>query len=157
MYLAICLSTNVVYVLRVWNKYLLPSLPERSARVMHLGLFVCMSIRTRNSKTIDMIFYTSSITPPLRWSKSASGSGFKNLFKHSSPFGYRTEFTRHQNTPWRQTSVYMMKTCIMMIVILNLLWSEFVVWVKSHTTYAWSRSVEADRNVAHCFNRLAPK
>ena len=33
------------------------SLPERSARVMHLGLFVGLSVRTRNSKTVVPIDY----------------------------------------------------------------------------------------------------
>ena len=59
--------------------------------------------------------------------------------------------------------------------ILNLLWSEFVetmsdvsicsytswshmvVWVKSQTNYAWSRSVKADRSIAHRFDKLSPK
>ena len=34
---------------------LLLSLSERSAKVMHLGLLVCMSVQTRNSKTIAPI------------------------------------------------------------------------------------------------------
>ena len=35
--------------------YSLPSLPERIARVVNLGLFLCVSVRTRNSKTISPI------------------------------------------------------------------------------------------------------
>ena len=47
----------------------LPSLPKRSVRVMHFGYVcqsVCMSVRTRNSKTIapiDLIVYTRSNMP----------------------------------------------------------------------------------------------
>ena len=56
----------------------LPLLPERSARVMHFGQFVCLSVRTRNSKTIapiDLIFYTRSIIPMARSSPKMTWIG----------------------------------------------------------------------------------
>ena len=61
----------------------LPSIPERSVRVMHLGLFfclsVCLTVHASTSKpiaTIDLIIYTILI---IRWSRS--GSWLKNLFR----------------------------------------------------------------------------
>ena len=65
---------------------------------MPLGqLSVCLSVRTRNSKTtapIDSSFVTRELREALSlWlgaSLRQSGSGLKNLFKDSSPLGDRT-------------------------------------------------------------------
>ena len=73
-------------VIICWHVDLLPSLPKGSASVVHLGMFVCLSVRMRNSKTIatiDLIFSTQEgvyawLGPPLRRSGSGSGSGLKN-------------------------------------------------------------------------------
>ena len=75
---------------------------------MRLGLFVspsvCLSVRTRNSKTIatiDSIFYTINSMPVARSSSSSSDtvsfqigsrSELKNIFNDSSPSGDRTKY-----------------------------------------------------------------
>ena len=56
-------------------------------------LSVCMSVRTRNSKTIapiDLMFYTQEVLctwlgPPFKIIRIGIGSALKNLFKDSSP------------------------------------------------------------------------
>ena len=69
---------------------------------MHLGLpvclSVCLSVRTRNKKTIapiDLIFYTRSIGllyPWLGLPLRRSGSRRNNSFKDSSPLGDGTKY-----------------------------------------------------------------
>ena len=49
-----------LWILQLIANYRLHSLAERSARLMHLGLFVCLSVRIA---PIDVIFYTRSVVP----------------------------------------------------------------------------------------------
>ena len=72
---------------------LLPSLPQESASVVHLGMFVCMSVCPRvYSKTIapiDYICLHQKVYPwlcPPKMIQNGSGSGLNNLLNDSSPF-----------------------------------------------------------------------
>ena len=62
-----------------WSSCLLPSLLERSsARVMHFGLFIYLSVRARTSKTIAPIYliflhFVRSIIPVLQSSSKIIG------------------------------------------------------------------------------------
>ena len=73
---------------------------------MHLGLFVCVSVRLHNSQTIlpfDLIFYTRIIMPVTRLGLlRLSESGLNHLFMDSSQLGDRPKYAikvRHDVKP----------------------------------------------------------
>ena len=61
----------------------------------------------------------------------------------------------HTSTTW---NILFMAPRIKLIEMCNLLWSEFVETnATCDASICFYRSVEADRNVAHRFDKLAPK